>query len=202
MVVVPTFELLQTEITVAQYAACVADGACVDRQGDEQPPYCRDNPSSAPQGCLDWNHAQDVCAWAGGRLPTEAEWEYAARSRGVVRRYPWGDAPADCDLAVLGYIAGDPCGEGGPAPVCSRSAGTTEQGLCDMAGNIYEWVEDHYHLDYVGAPSTAEPWIDPPSEFRVLRGGGINSEEAVTTTNRTLHEVSFSYSGSGVRCAR
>lgn len=204
VVSVPTFEMMQTEATEAHHDLCVAAGACDDPEALEPPPppFCRDNPPDAARGCLDWWMAGDFCAWAGGRLPSEAEWEFAARSRGLDRRFPWGSEEPTCELAVLGYAEVDTCGEGGPGVVCSRPDGVTDQGLCDMAGNIYEWVEDWYQGDYTGAPTDGSAWLGPLVEYRVLRGGGLNSGEPVTTTNRTYHEPEFRYSGSGVRCVR
>ncbi|MEQ1570013.1 MAG: formylglycine-generating enzyme family protein [Myxococcota bacterium] len=194
------FELMQSEVTVGQYDACVAAGACKPLRADAAP-MCRDLGPTRPRGCLDWHMAGQVCEWLGGRLPTEAEWEYAARSRGEDRTYPWGQAEPSCSLAVLGYAENDPCGEGGPALPCSRPAGNTAQGVCDMAGNLYEWVRDPYHNSYEGAPADGSVWKGSV-EFRVLRGGGLNSDEVVSTTNRVCHPPKFQYSGSGARCVR
>jgi formylglycine-generating enzyme required for sulfatase activity len=200
-VTIPDFELMATEVPVQTHQSCVEAGAC-EPLPEELPSYCADQGELDARGCLDWFAADELCRWLWARLPTEAEWEFAARSGGVDVRFPWGESLPSCDLAVLGYVQGQPCGEDGPAAVCSRPAGQTRQGLCDMAGNIFEWVEDWYHDDYQGAPSDGSAWLEQPTPFRVLRGGGINSDEPVTTWNRTFHEPDFSYSGMGVRCAR
>lgn len=201
LVRVPTFEIMKTEATVELHQRCEADGACRGLAPDA-PRSCTQLGPSFPRGCLDWFQAGELCAWLGGRLPSEAEWEFAARSRGLERQYPWGEAAPDCELAVLGYTWSDNCGEGGPAEPCSRPAGQTEQGLCDMAGNLFEWVEDWFHDSYDGAPADGSAWTEQANPFRVLRGGGVNSDEPVSTWNRTFHDPEFLYSGMGVRCAR
>lgn len=198
-----TFELLTTEVTVRSYAACVADGACTDPLlREDVPAFCRERDDDHPRGCLDWDQAGQVCDWLGGRLPSEAEWEYAARNAGKENIYPWGAGPEpSCALAVLGYTDGDPCGEAGPGHVCSRPDGNSPDGLCDLAGNIYEWVQDSYQGDYTDAPDDGSAW-EVEGNYRILRGGGINSDEQVTTTNRVFHDPGFAYSGAGTRCAR
>lgn len=198
-----TFDILRTEVLVATWDRCVADGACVDVIARGAPAFCRDRLPDHPRGCLSHADATDVCTWLGGSVASEAQWEYAARSGGRPNLYPWGDEPApSCDLAVLGYVDNDPCGEAGPGLACSRPDGDTADGLCDMAGNLYEWVADAYHSTYEGAPADGSAWIEPETAFRILRGGGINSDESVTTTNRVFHEPTFYYSGSGTRCVR
>lgn len=195
------FQLAVSETTVAQYAACVADGVCAPyADPDEVPARCnwgKEGREAHPMNCADWSMAATFCAWAGGRLPSEAEWEYAARSEGQDHVYPWGDAEPSCTLAVLA----DTCGAEGTWPVCSFPAGNTTQGLCDLAGNAFEWVQDLYHDSYTGAPADSQAWEDPTSPWRVLRGGGIGSDEDLRTRNRTFHEPDFFYSGMGWRCA-
>ncbi len=148
VVVVPGFEMWRTEVTVDQYRACVADGMCTEPR--KRP--CDDNWDKTDRGdhpvnYVRWHQAVEFCDWVGGRLPTEAEWEYAARSGGRAIDFPWGDEPASCDLAVMDDgLAG--CGEDRTWSVCSRPAGNTEHGLCDMSGNVWEWVQDSYTKFY------------------------------------------------------
>ncbi|MEQ1919292.1 MAG: formylglycine-generating enzyme family protein, partial [Elusimicrobiota bacterium] len=125
--------------------ACSAPGAAVG--GDD-----------APVVNVDWAQAKKFSAWAGGRLPSEAEWSHAARSGGKALDYPWGYDEATCETAV---IRG--CGTGA-APVCSKPGGNSAQGLCDMAGNVWEWTRDWFN----GAPADS---VAGPGTARVFRGG-------------------------------
>ncbi|MFI5346775.1 MAG: formylglycine-generating enzyme family protein, partial [Elusimicrobiota bacterium] len=134
--------------------------------------------------------------WAGGRLPTEAEWEYAARSAGKDQIYPWGNEEATCERAV---ILG--CGRA-TAPVCSKPAGNTEQGLCDMAGNAWEWVQDWHHASYKGAPTDGSAWEDAGSE-RVIRGGSwISTPGSTQSANRRSQVAADRFDALGFRLAR
>ena len=182
-VTVKAFQMAKTLVTNRQYKACVAAGACTAAhvsdglcsifngktwskgslpasfQGDDQPAVC-----------VDWEQARKFSAWVGGRLPTEAEWEYAARSAGKDRKYPWGNDTTCARSVVLG------CGAVATAPVCSKPAGNTQQGLCDMAGNAWEWVEDGNHDTYQGAPTDGSAW---KSGFKIFRGGAWNYDFAI-----------------------
>lgn len=203
-VAVDTFEMLMTEVTMGQYARCVEAGACADRADPEDVParcnWGRAGREDHPMNCVNHAMAEDFCAFVGAALPSEAQWEFAARSGGQERAYPWGDAPPSCEVAALAQDLA--CGADGTWPVCSFPAGNTDQGLCDMAGNAFEWTQDVYHEGYDGAPADGSAWLEPPGPFTVMRGGGINSDEDVGTTNRTFHEPDFFYSGMGFRCAR
>jgi iron(II)-dependent oxidoreductase len=204
-VAVAAFDMNKTEVTVAQYRACVEDGGCsVPAHIDDE--YCNyEDPDGDlhPVGCVDWQQAVEFCQWAGGRLPSEAEWEYAARSAGRDITYPWGDDAATCERAVM-LDADDQngCGAGWSLPVCSRPAGNTDQGLCDMAGNFWEWVQDYYHENYAGAPTDGSAWEWPATEHRVGRGGAFyNSALRLRASNRGFRTEARDHSY-GFRCAR
>lgn len=200
-VVVSEFELSRHEMTAEQHRVCALEGACELWPEGELSGRCNQEDPTArlPANCLTWDMAGDLCSWAGGRLPSEAEWEYAARS-GLDNTYPWGEEEPTCDHAV--FRDGEGCGRQ-TEPVCSRPQGFTDQGVCDMSGNVFEWVEDWMHDGYQGAPDDGSAWVDGGSQlYRVMRGGGIGSDEDLSTRNRTFHGPEFFYGGMGVRCAR
>jgi len=163
---VPTFEISKTEVTVNQYMACVVAGACTAPNTGDDCNWGKSGRGNHPINCVDWQQAQVFANWAGGRLPTEAEWEYAARSGGRDWKYPWGNEEATCALAVKGG-----CGHTSTTPVCGLEEGNTSQGLCDMAGNVWEWVQDWYHDSYKDAPNDGSAWVSPLGTHRVVRGG-------------------------------
>lgn len=177
LVSVATFSLLQSEVTSAQYARCVDDGSCPEPYGWSLDCYWdTEGYEHHPVNCVSWTMARSFCRWAGGRLPTEAEWEYAARSRGARAQYPWGDQSPSCDRAVMND-SGPGCGKGLPWAVCSRTEGHTEQQVCDMAGNVFEWVEDTTSgFSRTGVQSTPQD----RGRDRVVRGGSFQD------TGRTL----------------
>jgi len=219
-VTVPSFEMTQTEITAAQYRCCVFEEECTTPQPpgytpDDGPgPYddlenCNwDLPEEddRPINCVNWQQAVEFCEWAGGRLPSEAEWEYAARSEGQEVTYPWGEEEPSCDYAVmLEYGLGGGCGEERTWEVCSKPAGNTEQGLCDMAGNVFEWVQDCLHPSYNGAPDDGSAWeSDCLNESHVLRGGSLiyGASNYFEVADRTSSTGSHWSTVHGFRCAK
>ena len=141
-VTLAAFCMQKTEVTVTAYVACVSADACSVASSH---PLC--NAASADRGdhpinCVDWNQATAYCKWSGGRLPTEEEWEYAARGTDG-RVYPWGnDAPGSqlCWMRWMGSDAASP----GTCSVGSFLRGDSPFGLHDMAGNVWEWTSSPY----------------------------------------------------------
>ncbi len=204
---VPTFQMTKTEVTLNQYKSCVDAGKCERPTDNGDNKYCNwghGNRGEHPINCVNWSQARRFCEWVGGRLPSEAEWEYAARSGGKNQKFPWGNTEASCSYAVMDENGIKGCGEGRTWPVCSKSRGNTSSGLCDMSGNVSEWVEDWYQCSYKGAPTNGDARTAAGhTEWHTLRGGALfhSNPSILRTTQRTMG-VLANYTGldSGFRC--
>jgi formylglycine-generating enzyme required for sulfatase activity len=205
-VTLDSFWIDQTEVTNAQYALCAEAGNCRASKYSQNAAY---NGDDYPTVGISWQDAADYCAWAGGRLPTEAEWEYAAK--GVEgHRYPWGDefdssrvnyCDVNCESAWADAAVDDGYAEN--APVGSYPAGASWAGALDMAGNVWEWAADWYG-DY-----TAEAQVNPAGpevgNYKIIRGGcWTNAQDGVRTAYRFDGGgeilLSFRHSNIGFRC--
>jgi formylglycine-generating enzyme required for sulfatase activity len=223
------------EVTVERYKACSDRGACKrasqvnESEAIKDPdkkaldPLCniRDPIGRAkhPINCVDWAQADIFCKADGGRLPTEAEWELAARGTDG-RKYPWGDeTPSAGHLNACGkecvawgkknkislkamYDADD--GYPNTAPVGSFPQGKSRYGLQDVVGNVWEWVADWYAPYPAAGEMQMDPKGPPTGERRAIRGGAWNGAEPswVRPTYR-YHDLPSSKSyGIGFRCAK
>ena len=208
---VPDFEIDVTEVTVKQYRVCVEDSGSCSRAtfaGSGIPIDCNSDGSyrlNHPVNCVLWPQAKEYCEWVGKRLCSESEWEKAARGTDG-RIYPWGDEPPTCERAIMaqGGSAHTGCDEERTWPVGSKPAGM--HGLYDMAGNVWEWVEDDFG-SYENTPDNGEAWIeDPRSSMRIIRGGSFYS----TSDSSHLRTFDRSYGrleqlcmlSQGIRCCR
>jgi len=195
----------KTEVTVDQYEGCMTAGSCTAPLTDGD--YCNWGASgrgSHPVNCVTWAQADEYCAWAGKRLPTEAEWEKAARGTDG-RMYPWGNEDATCEYAVTDDLDGYGCGTDSTWDVCSKSpAGDSPYGLCDMAGNVREWVSDWYDEDYYSSSPSSNPTGPDGGTDRVIRGGGfaIYGYWARRASSRDFAYPSLDSADLGFRCAR
>lgn len=211
-----TFYMDQFEVTVEAYQRCVAAGKCKRRKTLYED---FDRPRQPKVG-VKWYDAVDYCTFMGKHLPTEAEWEKAARGTDG-RSYPWGDAEATCELAVIKDEKGRSCGvkKSGPAGWKGRtfevgSRAPNQYGLYDMAGNAWEWVYDWYSRSYKECGKDCQG-INPRGpcagkepckghDQRVLRSGSWYWESKYCqTTRRRAHypQNHKPYHHFGFRCA-
>lgn len=214
------------EVTVADYAACAAKGACPpadpaiadpalsEAQKDVEKSFCigkRSNQNDHPVNCVDWNQAAAYCQFVQKRLPSEEEWEYAARGGGEQRRYPWGIEPplperanicgAACISLLAQVLSSAPPGTSLPedgfvqtAPHGSFPKGRSREGAQDLIGNVWEWTR---------SPGCAYPSHACTASTKVLRGGGwmSTSAESIRTTARHFAGPSDRRADYGFRCA-
>lgn len=192
------------EVRVADYERCVQVGRCEPRPSSEATK--RFDAPEQPVSRVTWNDAQTYCAYRGARLPTEAEFERAARgARG--RRYPWGDL-FNARAANYGRFGWDETdasdGFAELAPIGSFGAGMTPEGVYDLAGNVAEWVADRYSPSYEPGPATDPqgPGIGT-SSARVVRGGSYGQAPfRLRGAARAFAEPSERRTTLGFRCAR
>jgi formylglycine-generating enzyme required for sulfatase activity len=224
-VTVAPFLLDRTEVANAAYGECVAAGVCRPHDTESSlenhlgPDAAFRGPSQPISG-VSHKDAEAFCAWKGKRLPTEAEWERAARGSDG-RRYPWGSDPANPQLAVYGGSM--------PMDVGSKPKGAGPYGHLDLAGNVWEWVADLYD-PYAyrrpdaahGMPGTCPEIKAAQDELRrkqlqgftgknpipadcdyVLRGGAFNyGGPGLRASNRVHHPGTYRLIMSGFRCAK
>lgn len=205
VVTVSDFSLSQSEVTVAQYKACVDAGVCSAPRMGQLFNYGREERADHPVNGVSWTQAMTFAEWVGARLPSESEWEYAARSQGQDQLYPWGDTEPTCDHADFN---GGHCGAG-TSPVCSHPLGNSAQGLCDLAGGLWEWVADdrRTHHQFLSNFNMGQPVCLAPTcgegPHKVYKGGAHNtSSEMLYAFARSGFRKENQYHAGGFRLAQ
>lgn len=199
-----TYTIDKYEVTNAQYQACVESNACSEplyKYSATRESYY-DNPDfqNFPVVSVSWDEANTYCAWVGGRLPTEAEWEKAARGTSIIA-YPWGDQDPNCQLANSSNNATGEFCQDDTAAVGSYPLGMSEYGVFDMAGNVWEWVNDWYGGSYYAISPYENPTGAETGTEKVVRGGSWdyswNKIRVVYNSNHSPNERRVDF---GFRC--
>jgi formylglycine-generating enzyme required for sulfatase activity len=191
------FLIDRTEVSVAEYDRCIAAHVCAQPERCGQKEMCAANDLDCqrvhmllpehPMECVDWYQAGKYCRWQGKRLPTEQEWEFAARGTDG-RTYPWGNDPINDTRACWREGRYLPC------RVASTPEGASPFGVLDMSGNVAEWTNSRYSIE--ASSQTSE-------ETYVVRGGGYRSfGSELTTTYRIGRPAHYYDGGLGFRCAK
>lgn len=201
------FWIDETEVTNRMYALCVAEGNCrtpIDGSSFTRTSYHEDAQyADYPVIWVSWDDAIAYCSWAERKLPSEAEWEFAARwqilegsEQGQALTYPWGDIGPNSNLLNFNSDVGD------TTQVGQYPNGKSPYGALDMAGNVWEWVSDFYDAAYYANSPSSNPLGPDSGETRALRGGSWNNfEEGVRSANRFRFLPTVQDYFIGFRCA-
>lgn len=180
----PTFQMSKTEVTVAQFRACVTAGRCTEPNSNRSDPHCNwgvPNRDQFPVNCVSADQASAFASWAGGQLPTESQWEYAATGGGktkysgtneLTRICQFGNVADETAASVFSKWMVVECADGyvETAPVGQFKDGAW--GLKDLTGNVWEWVQDCYDSSSAGIPGDGSARVNCDSSAQVFRGGG------------------------------
>ncbi len=191
------FWIYRTEVTQLMYSKCVEQKKCpvpVKINDPVAKQYGNSRFDDYPIVMITWQGALAYCQWAGGRLPTEAEWEKAARGADG-RLFPWGNEP-DAD-GLANYSSNS------PSPVGSYKAGSSPYGVYDMAGNVLEWVNDFFEADYYQYSPLDNPTGSASGSRKIIRGGAFNQHgiPGLRTVARASRKPTDTLISIGFRCA-
>lgn len=187
----------QTKVTNRMYEQCVKVGSCSSPSQElGGPVFTNPEFGNHPVVGVTWDQAQAYCAWTQGSLPTEAQWEKAARGLNQ-NVYPWGNTEPACNLLNFAN-----CYESTSAVDAFSATGASPYGLLDMAGNAFEWVGDWYDESYYANSPLTNPTGPESGQYRVVRGSSFETDKSqVTSTIRRFNEPSDSERDTGFRCA-
>jgi formylglycine-generating enzyme required for sulfatase activity len=184
-----TYYIDKYEVTNAAYKICVEAGVC--DQPTDTDTYNNSQYAQHPVVYVNWYMAETYCEWQGARLPTEAEWEKAARGTDG-QTYPWGDEEIDNTFANYG--------SSDTKTVGSYPKGVSPYGAYDMAGNVWEWVADWFDY-YPGSTDTISDYAR--LSYRVVRGGSwFDGSDNSRSANRFYLEPQYTKDYYGFRCSR
>lgn len=194
-VTLSSYWIQQTSVTNRMYEQCVKAGGCsAPTQQLGGPVFTNPEYASHPVVGVNWDQAQAYCTWVQGSLPTEAQWEKAARGQNG-NTYPWGEAKPTCNLLNFGNCYGR------TTNVDAYDAGQSPFGILDMAGNVFEWVADWYDAQYYSQSPAENPTGPVSGQYRVIRGSSFESvEEQTISAIRRFDEQGDSRRDTGFRC--
>lgn len=209
------FFIDKTEVSVADFAKCVDAKKCMpafihgpDMADDEIEKFgkmcnaAQRDRQDHPVNCVDFGQGAAYCAFVGKRLPTEAEWEYAARGTDG-RRYPWGNEAPGCDHAVTSGCGRAPTDTAGTKPVGSFPFAKSPFGALDMAGNVWEWVYDGFDPAIYSRDGAVDPAADSVGATGILRGGSWDfASTRLAATTRQKFQRRVGHVSTGFRCAQ
>jgi len=199
-VTVSPFVVDRTEVSNAMYRVCVDCGYCTPPSRDgsfsgREPYYGNPEFDDYPVIHVTWEQAMDYCSGLGKRLPTEAEWEFMARGA-EDRLYPWGNDYPTWELVNASYFMGD------TIRVTDQAAGMNPDGVLNLSGNVWDWIQDVYDQDYYQVGPALDPQGPETGYSMVVRGGSFGSSlHNIKTYVRNEMFALDSYSNVGFRCA-
>lgn len=192
-----------TEVSVEAYSLCWASQVCTLPKQGQDLNWGVAGKGKHPANGVNWYQAKTYCEWKGKRLPTEAEWELAARGTDG-RLFPWGNDTPTCN-----HVVGKYCGPSGTAPVGSKPLGDSPYGLHDMAGNVAEWCSDYYLGDYYYQSPNMDPEGPMTGTKRSVRSLGVFVYQPDNANQRTTMRAGWDPLGTdanpaaqGFRCAQ
>lgn len=186
----------QTKVTNRMYEQCVKAGACTaPTQELGGPVFSNPEYVNHPIVGVNWDQAQAYCTWIQGSLPTEAQWEKAARGTDG-RVYPWGSSDPACGVLNYAY-----CYKSTTSVESFAATGASPYGLLDMAGNTFEWVADWYDENYYSTSPLDNPTGPPTGQYRGVRGSSFETDDAwIASTIRRYNEPGDSERDTSFRC--